>query len=105
MWLKIRQLCALPSWRSLVYRALARGLPWQFVLSVFLGFSGAAFAEDDPGSSTVGALVMPKQSDYGVGSWIWASETRDQQTCLFWKSIEVSGDVPVARPSFVSPQI
>jgi signal transduction histidine kinase len=28
-------------------------------------------------------------SKYGVGWWIWASETREQQTCRFWKSFVI----------------
>jgi signal transduction histidine kinase len=26
---------------------------------------------------------------YGVGAWIWASETRDQQLCRFWREFEI----------------
>jgi len=35
----------------------------------------------------VGLTNLP--SRFGVGSWIWASETRDQQTCRFWKSFTI----------------
>lgn len=34
---------------------------------------------------------------YGVGSWIWAPETRDQQTCRFWKSFEIPMSATVER--------
>jgi signal transduction histidine kinase len=34
-------------------------------------------------------------SKYGVGWWIWDSETRDQQTCRFWKSFVIPNTAPV----------
>jgi signal transduction histidine kinase len=41
-----------------------------------------------------GAAKLDPQ--YGVGSWIWAAETRDQQTCRFWKRIDLPENVSVA---------
>lgn len=35
--------------------------------------------------------------DWGVGSWIWAPETYDKQTCRFWRSFEIPGGATVAR--------
>lgn len=46
-------------------------------------------AEQDP----VGAL----DPTWGVGPWIWASETRDKQTCRFWRSFEIPRGAKVAR--------
>ncbi len=34
---------------------------------------------------------------YGVGSWIWAAETRDQQTCRFWKTLRLPNAPAVER--------
>src|SRR5580692_10145133 len=28
-------------------------------------------------------------SKYGVGAWIWAEETHDQQLCRFWRVFEI----------------
>jgi signal transduction histidine kinase len=33
---------------------------------------------------------------YGVGNWIWAAETHDQQTCRFWKRIDIPQSASVA---------
>jgi hypothetical protein len=41
---------------------------------------------------TVASTTLPPH--FGVGSWIWASETHDLQTCHFWKSFVI----PVASP-------
>jgi hypothetical protein len=42
----------------------------------------------------VSSAVLPPH--FGVGSWIWASETRDQQTCRFWKSFVIPDTSPVS---------
>ena len=34
---------------------------------------------------------------WGVGSWIWAPETADKQTCRLWRSFEISKEATVAR--------
>lgn len=36
-------------------------------------------------------------TDWGVGSWIWAAETHDKQFCRLWKSFKVAASVPVTR--------
>ena len=33
--------------------------------------------------------AVPAHPDFGVGSWIWAAQTFDQQTCRFWRAFEV----------------
>jgi signal transduction histidine kinase len=33
----------------------------------------------------------------GLGSWIWAAETYDRQTCWFWRSFEVPNSAPIVR--------
>ncbi len=38
-----------------------------------------------------------KPGTYGVGSWIWAAETHDQQTCRFWKSFRLPAATAVER--------
>jgi two-component sensor histidine kinase len=47
-----------------------------------------------PGSPT----LDPK---YGVGNWIWAAETHDQQTCRFWKRVDIPQDASVAQAKLV----
>lgn len=36
-------------------------------------------------------------SDYSVGSWIWAEQRKDRITCRFWKLIEIPDGVRVKR--------
>jgi signal transduction histidine kinase len=33
----------------------------------------------------------------GLGSWIWASNTFDRQTCQFWRSFQIPSDNPVVH--------
>jgi signal transduction histidine kinase len=35
--------------------------------------------------------------EYGVGNWIWAAETHDQQTCRFWKRVDISQNALIER--------
>lgn len=37
----------------------------------------------------------------GMGSWIWASETRDGQTCQFWNTFNVPASSPVVNARLV----
>jgi signal transduction histidine kinase len=39
--------------------------------------------------SNTSIQVVPAHPDFGVGSWIWAAQTFDQQTCRFWRAFEV----------------
>lgn len=34
---------------------------------------------------------------YGVGNWIWTTETHDQQTCRFWRRVDIPQNATVAR--------
>ena len=47
-------------------------------------------------SAPVPLVVLPAlPPHFRVGSWIWASETHDQQTCRFWKSFVIPNTSPV----------
>jgi two-component sensor histidine kinase len=35
--------------------------------------------------------------EYGVGDWIWTAETHDQQTCRFWRRVDIAQNASVAR--------
>jgi signal transduction histidine kinase len=42
--------------------------------------------------------ILPKlEVSHFVGSWIWAAETTDKQTCRFWRAVEIPAGVSVAR--------
>lgn len=51
------------------------------------GFSVSALAASAPVSSL--------DPGFGVGSWIWADETRDIQECHFWHTVTIPADAPV----------
>lgn len=46
---------------------------------------------------TVASTTVPPH--FGVGSWIWAPETHDLQTCHFWKSFVIPVTSPVRSAS------
>jgi signal transduction histidine kinase len=52
-------------------------------LASMISVADPARAESNP--PTTNAL----DPEYGVGSWIWDSETRDQQLCRFWRGFEI----------------
>jgi two-component sensor histidine kinase len=35
--------------------------------------------------------------EWGVGAWIWAAETRDKQTCRFWRTFKIPRGATVAK--------
>lgn len=51
---------------------------------------------DDPVVEDAGSRPV-LDSEWGVGAWIWASETRDKQTCRFWRSFDIPHGATVAR--------
>ncbi|HEY4414438.1 MAG TPA: ATP-binding protein [Verrucomicrobiae bacterium] len=60
------------------------------VFGLMLAFSSRLFAENETGG--LNAAIVPINGtniNYGVGSWIWASETHDQQYCRLWKEFEI----------------
>ena len=44
--------------------------------------------------SSANPILDPK---WGVGAWIWAPQTRDKQTCRFWRAFEIPRGATVAR--------
>src|SRR6266536_5398450 len=66
--------------RALVFSALC--------LSILSPRGGAAASTDSTNWFYMppGAVLHPT---FGVGSWIWADKTVDQQTCRFWRAFEI----------------
>jgi signal transduction histidine kinase len=51
--------------------------------------------------STNGRLVPPMlEVPHFVGSWIWADQTLDKQTCRFWRAFDIPRGASVARARF-----
>jgi two-component sensor histidine kinase len=53
----------------------------------------AAAQTNGPAGIPTNGLSAPARPavppDFGVGSWIWAARTFDQQTCRFWRAFEI----------------
>jgi signal transduction histidine kinase len=68
-------------------------------LGFFLTGAASLFATPEkammPDSNALssGSKLDPQ---YGVGNWIWTTETHDQQTCRFWKRIDIPANGSVA---------
>ena len=74
--------------------ARASGLAF-FLISVLSIFASPEIATV-PGTNVLsdGAKLDP---EFGVGNWIWAAETHDQQICRFWKRVDIPRNASVAR--------
>jgi signal transduction histidine kinase len=78
----------------------ACGLGW--LAAVCLGFcSNAPAIEDNVYLETppavdlrLGAVLDP---EWGVGAWIWDSQTRDKQTVRFWRAFDIPRGATVTR--------
>lgn len=77
----------------------------NFLLPLALFLAGA-LAQPAHGSDSVTNAAQPAAGTsssavldptYGLGSWIWAAETYDRQTCRFWRSFEVPSSAVVVR--------
>lgn len=69
-------------------------------MTVFLLLSVTARSGEIVASSLVPAnepATPILDASYGLGSWIWSSETRDKQTCRFWKSFEIPANLPITK--------
>jgi len=90
------------AWRSFNTNTLALGaeltgpLPKGDVTALgFLGQNlGTGKIRIDAVSVESGPVMDP---NYFVGSWIWADDTLDRQTCRFWRAIEIPPGVTVTR--------
>ncbi|MGL4398743.1 MAG: ATP-binding protein [Luteolibacter sp.] len=81
-------------------RGRASVLFGAWVLWSCFNFTALAQTDDrNVNTSTPAGEDMVEVLDptWGVGSWIWAGETADKQTCRFWRSFEIPPGVMVAR--------
>ena len=71
------------------------------LLGVLLGSSPAAGAPAKDGNVVTNfpdSLAERGSYNFGdMGSWIWGAETRDRQTCRFWKAFEIPDGGKVLR--------
>src|SRR4029077_1189218 len=69
---------------------------WLIVLSPALSCAAIQGAESTNWFYTPpGATLHPT---FGVGSWIWADQTMNQQPCRFWRAFEIPpGTIKAAR--------
>jgi signal transduction histidine kinase len=85
-----------------VFRAGVRWRTLYFIAVCSLALSSTvnptAAAPGSPTNTNVpvtdGSVLDP---NYGLGSWIWTSETHDKQTCRLWRSFEIPKLASVAR--------
>lgn len=85
-------------WES-VFRAFARR-EWAIGLGCLLACATpfVAFAESATGLKTNALSTGLKlDPDYHVGDWIWATETHDEQTCRFWRRVDIPANASVSR--------
>lgn len=90
------------AWRNLNTNTLTLGAaltsPWPKGDVSGIGFWGQDFGTGkiriDAVSVESGPVMDPT---YFVGSWIWAANTFDRQTCHFWRAIEIPPGVGVTR--------
>lgn len=85
-----------PDWR--LWRLVAPCTVW-----LLCGWCGAT----EPAQSEDSSLIREKPADertagvldatWGVGSWVWARETSDKQTCRLWRSFEIPPGATVAE--------
>jgi two-component sensor histidine kinase len=80
--------------RAFARRKLAAGLGFFLTGTVFVFASPDRVTLSASNSLSAGSELDPK---YGVGNWIWAAEVHDQQTCRFWKRVDIPKDASVAQ--------
>jgi hypothetical protein len=62
---------------------------WLIGLIVMAGLASPGRAAEAPAVIMDASQTSGWNSNYGVGSWIWAAETRDRQECRFWRSFTI----------------
>jgi hypothetical protein len=69
----------------------ALNAPFKVVMTVWLLASGFGVATRETEPQKLGAApVMTKEEAIKyLGQWMWDGETRDKQTCRFWKKFEI----------------
>ncbi len=85
----------------------ACGLPsgsWRLSVGLMVCFLsvGATMAQSEIGDASLGSpgtedAVNVLDPNWGVGSWIWASDTYDKQTCRMWRSFDIPRGVKVKQ--------
>lgn len=80
------------------WRLSARFIAW--LVSGCLGL--AAMAQPEVGNADAAPPAAEDSINvldptWGVGSWIWAQETYDKQTCRLWRAFEIPRGATVAR--------
>jgi two-component sensor histidine kinase len=73
-------------------RCLTEMCALVLALSLPLAFPAAAQTNEPIASPTNGVSAPARPvvlADFGVGSWIWADRTFDQQTCRLWRAFEI----------------
>lgn len=89
---------------ALWLRRFRRGTVAVLASGLWVGFVVEGAAEDATAS---GQGLNPKASDSdynptnGLGSWIWAAQTFDRQTCQLWRAFEVPAGSPCAHARLV----
>jgi signal transduction histidine kinase len=70
-------------------------------LGLFLVWTLSVHAAVEDGSAPATNVDLPGESAldpiYDVGNWIWTTETHDQQTCRFWKRVDIPQNTTVAQ--------
>jgi signal transduction histidine kinase len=63
----------------------------HLALYSLVAFPISASAESEKATAAASAPPGKSRLDpkYGVGSWIWASETHDEQLCRFWREFDI----------------
>ncbi|HWY76562.1 MAG TPA: ATP-binding protein [Verrucomicrobiae bacterium] len=74
------------------------------IVSPLLGWSAGTPA-DDAMAIIPGAPLTAQDTNYDatniLGSWIWAAQTFDRQTCQFWRAFEIPTNSPVTHALLV----
>jgi hypothetical protein len=79
-----------------VFRQCQLAVSLGFLLAWAIPLFASAGSATAPATSTLsgGSELDP---EYGVGNWIWTTETHDQQTSRFWRRVDIPQNASVAR--------
>jgi two-component sensor histidine kinase len=70
------------------------------VLGLFSACSVSIFASVESATASNTTNLSERSylgQEYGLGNWIWAAKTHDQQTCRFWRRIDIPTDATVVE--------
>jgi signal transduction histidine kinase len=77
---------------------------WAIGLGIFLAWSLLLIAPAKSATmpaSNVLSDASKLDPEYGVGSWIWSGEIHNQQTCRFWRRIDIPSNASVLRAELI----